>query len=125
MLIQAKICGISTLSAAQAAIRNDAAYLGFIHFARSPRHIELDDMAKLMQAIRADGAVQKLVSVVVDPDDAMLETLQRRVKPNLIQLHGKETPERVAEIRKTTGTPVIKALSISKAVGVSITTSQK
>jgi phosphoribosylanthranilate isomerase len=113
--VQAKICGISSIASARTAIAEGAAYLGFIHFAKSPRHTELTAMSALMQAIRADGATQKLVSVVVDPDDAMLDILRDTVKPDLIQLHGKETPERVAEVRQATGIPVIKALSISEA----------
>lgn len=115
MSVSAKICGISTFSAAQTAMSEDAGFLGFIHFAKSPRHVELPAMASLMQAIRAEGATQKLVSVIVDPDDATIETLRDTVKPDLIQLHGKETPKRVAEIRATTGIPVIKALSVSEA----------
>ncbi len=114
MSVSAKICGITTLAAAQTAIAEGAGFLGFIHFAKSPRHIELPAMAELMQAIRAEGAPQKLVSVVVDPDDRMIETLRDIVKPDLIQLHGKETPERVAQVRQAMGIPVIKALSISE-----------
>jgi len=115
MSVSAKICGISTLSAARTAIAEGAAFLGFIHFARSPRHIELTALADLMRSIRAEGATQKLVSVVVDPNDAVLEALRDSVKPDLIQLHGKETPERVAQVRAFMGIPVIKALSISDA----------
>lgn len=115
MSVSAKICGISTLSAAQTAMAEGASFLGFIHFAKSPRHVELTAMAELMQAIRAEGATQKLVSVVVDPDDALIEILRDAVKPDLIQLHGKETPGRVAEIRVVMGIPVIKALSVSEA----------
>ena len=115
MFVQAKICGISSIATARTAIAESAVYLGFIHFARSPRHIELAAMAELMQAIRNDGATQKLVSVVVDPGDAMIDALRDSVKPDLIQLHGKETPERVAYVRQAMGIPVIKALSVSEA----------
>lgn len=115
MSVSAKICGISTLSAAQTAIAEGTAFLGFIHFAKSPRHLDLTAMSELMLSLRASGATQKLVSVVVDPDDAMIEALRDHVKPDLIQLHGKETPDRVAQVRQAMGIPVIKALSLSEA----------
>jgi len=115
MVVSAKICGISTLGTAEAAIGGGAAYLGFIHFARSPRHLALNPMAELMAAIRARGHAVPLVSVVVDPDDETLDRLRESVKPDLIQLHGKETPGRTAEIGARTGIGLIKALSIGEA----------
>jgi phosphoribosylanthranilate isomerase len=120
MSVEAKICGISSIAAARAAIAGGAAYLGFIHFAKSPRHMELAAMAGLMEAIRAESGVQKLVSVVVDPDDSMIDMLRNHVKPDLIQLHGKETSDRVAHVRKAMQVPVIKALSISDAADLDV-----
>ena len=115
MTVSAKICGISTLGAAETAIAGGAAYLGFIHFARSPRHLDLNAMAELMQAIRDRGHNLPLVSVVVDPDDQTVETLHHTVRPDLIQLHGKEAPGRVAAIAATAGIGLIKALSVGQA----------
>ena len=115
MPVSAKICGISTLEAAEAAVVAGAAFLGFIHFAKSPRHLELNAMAKLMQAIRDAGHTLPLVSVVVDPDDATLDTLRDTVRPDLIQLHGKETPQRTAEIAARTGIGLTKVLSVGEA----------
>jgi phosphoribosylanthranilate isomerase len=118
MPVQAKICGLSTLDAAKCARDGGAAFLGFIHFAKSPRHISLEMMRDLMQAIRAEPAAPKLVSVVVDPDDALLTALRDDVKPDLIQLHGKESPQRAAKIRERFGIPLIKALSVSEAADI-------
>jgi phosphoribosylanthranilate isomerase len=118
MTVSAKICGISTLSAAQAAIAGGAAFLGFIHFAKSPRHLALNPMADLMRAIRDRGHTLPLVSVVVDPDDDTLATLRDAVKPDLIQLHGKETPQRVSDIAAMTGIGLIKALSVGEAADI-------
>ncbi len=115
MSVQAKICGISTLAAALQALEAGAALLGFIHFAKSPRHVSLETMTELMQAIRDVSATSRLVSVVADPDDETLEGLARMVKPDLIQLHGQETPQRVASIRDRFNIRVIKALSIGGA----------
>ena len=72
-------------------------------------------MASLMAAIRDAGHTLPLVSVVVDPDDATLAVLRDVVRPDLIQLHGKETPERTAQIKTTTGVGLIKAISVAKA----------
>lgn len=110
-----KICGISTPEAARAALDHGAAYLGFIHFGKSPRHLGLDRMADLLRTIRAGAPDARLVSVVVDPDDALIDALIRDVRPDLIQLHGKETPARVAAVRARAGRPVIKAVSVSEA----------
>ena len=115
MTVQAKICGITTLDAARTAIAGGASWLGFIHFGKSPRHLDLAATAALMQAIRHDSVNIPLVAVVVDPDDALLTGLTDTVKPDLIQLHGKETPQRVDDIRHRLNIPVIKALSIAEA----------
>lgn len=120
MPVSAKICGISTFSAAETAIANGAGFLGFIHFPRSPRHLELNAMAALMRAIRDAGHSLPLVGVVVDPDDDTVARLRDEVRPDLIQLHGKETPERTAHIVTTTGIGVIKALSIGEAADLEI-----
>ncbi|HVZ29253.1 MAG TPA: phosphoribosylanthranilate isomerase [Asticcacaulis sp.] len=115
MTVAAKICGLSTLETARAARDGGAAYLGFMHFERSPRHLSLADMAALMRAIRAEPGAPSLVSVLVDPDDGLLTAVRDEVKPDLIQLHGKESPDRVRDIRAHFGMPVIKVLSISEA----------
>ena len=109
-----KICGIRTMDAAIAAINDSADFLGFIHFAKSPRHLTLNAMKDLIRAIRDVNATIPLVSVVVNPENDLLETLRDEVRPDLIQLHGKETPQRVAEIAALTNIPLIKAISVSE-----------
>ncbi len=113
MVTRVKICGISTPEAAKAALDDSADFLGFIHFAKSPRHLALDTMADLGLRVRAMGGAARLVSVVVDPSDEVLLALRDRVRPDLIQLHGHETPERVAEIAQKVNMPLIKALPVS------------
>ena len=108
-----KICGIRTIDAAIAALNDSADFLGFIHFAKSPRHLTLNAMKDLMSAIRSVNATIPLVSVVVNPENDLLVALRDEVKPDLIQLHGKETPARVAEIAALTHIPLIKAVSVS------------
>src|SRR3569623_584474 len=113
MVTQVKICGISTPEAAIAALDDSADFLGFIHFPKSPRHIAIDTMADLVFRVRAMERQARLVSVVVDPSDDLLDALRDRVRPDLIQLHGHETPQRVAEIAKKVNLPLVKALPVS------------
>ena len=121
---KAKICGISTPEVAFAALDDNAGIkadlLGFIHFEKSPRHITLDTMAELMSVIRAKTDKARLVSVVVDPSDDLLAQLNHVVKPDLIQLHGHETPKRVSEIASRWGVPLIKAISVRDASDLSV-----
>ncbi|ESQ90821.1 hypothetical protein ABAC460_08305 [Asticcacaulis sp. AC460] len=72
-------------------------------------------MTQLMQAIRCHGMTTPLTAVVVNPDDELLTALTASAQPDLIQLHGHETPDRVAEVRSRFGLPVIKAISVETA----------
>ncbi|SFL63648.1 phosphoribosylanthranilate isomerase [Methylorubrum salsuginis] len=110
--VSVKICGLGTEATLDAALDAGADLVGFVHFARSPRHLALDDAGRL--ARRARGRAARVV-LLVDPDDALLAAAVERVDPDLIQLHGRESPERVAAIRRATGRPVMKALGIATA----------
>ncbi|GGE21576.1 N-(5'-phosphoribosyl)anthranilate isomerase [Aureimonas endophytica] len=112
MALDIKICGLRTEAAVAAAAARGATHVGFIHFPRSPRHLSLDEMAALRPAIPAPV---KLVVVLVDPDDALVEAVANRVRPDILQLHGKESPERVAAVKALSGLPVMKALSVGAA----------
>ncbi|BDA86932.1 N-(5'-phosphoribosyl)anthranilate isomerase [Aureimonas sp. SA4125] len=107
-----KICGLRTPETIAAALERGASHVGFIHFEKSPRHLSVAQMAALRPRVAAPA---RLVVVTVDPDDATIEAIADWVRPDMIQLHGHETPERVAEIRQRTGIPVMKALSIGTA----------
>ena len=108
----AKICGLSTPDAVAAALDGKAAFVGFIFFAKSPRNVDPELAAQLAGPVRRRGA--KVVAVVVDPEDGDLDRIVRIVKPDLIQLHGRETPARAAQIGVRTGLGVIKALPVSE-----------
>ena len=112
MTILAKICGVTTMEAVEASIEAGAAYLGFVFFPRSPRHLKLDQAARLAEPARGRARV---VALIVDADDAEIERIHETVRPDLFQLHGSETPERAAEVRELTGAGVIKALPVSSA----------
>ena len=107
-----KICGLSTPATLEAALAAGADMVGFVRFPRSPRHIELG----LGRALSRQAAGRTLrVLLVVDPDDAALDEDLAEIGPDLLQLHGSETPSRVAAIRTRTGLPVMKALGIGAA----------
>jgi len=108
----AKICGLLTPDAVDAAVAGGATHLGFVFHRKSPRDIDPPMAAELAGMARGRAAS---VAVVVDPEDALLERLAREVRPDFIQLHGRETPERVAEVRALTGAGVIKALPVADA----------
>lgn len=103
-----KICGLKTVDAVKAA--SGADYIGFIFFPRSPRNITPKDAAALHKYAKA-----KVVAVVVDASDELLQEIVSKLKPDYLQLHGDESSARVAEIKKTYGLPVIKALKILTA----------
>lgn len=91
-----KICGLSTPETLDAALGAGATHVGFVHFPKSPRHVDFDRMAQL--AARVPSHVAK-VAVLVDPDDATLDTLAATKQLDALQLHGHEPPERLAAIR--------------------------
>ncbi len=108
-----KICGLKTGEAVDAAIEGGAAYAGFIFFAKSPRHVTADIAAPLAARARARGVIP--VAVTVDADDAALDAIVATMKPGMLQLHGAETPERVAAVKARHGLPAMKALAIGCA----------
>ncbi|WAC47391.1 phosphoribosylanthranilate isomerase [Asticcacaulis sp. SL142] len=117
MTVLAKICGINSFSAAQAAIDHGAGFLGFIYFPKSPRHLGVDAARSLMEQAKQHAFTHQLrvkrVSVVVNPDNELLDHIHRELQPDFIQLHGHETPERVADIRARLNVPLIKAITVS------------
>ena len=109
MPVQVKICGLNSLAAAEAALGAGAEFGGLVFFAGSPRNLNLDEGAQLAERLR--GRLKR-VALVVDESDARLEAIAARVKPDFFQLHGKETPQRAADIRARFGVPLIKALPV-------------
>lgn len=112
MTLDIKICGLKTVAAVDAALAGGASHVGFIFFEKSPRHIGLDEAARL--SARAGGKA-KSVAVTVDADDAKLDAIVAAMLPDMLQLHGHETPTRVAEVKARYGLPVMKAFSVSDA----------
>ena len=90
MPVKVKICGVRTREIVDTAVDAGADYIGLVFFPRSPRHLELEAAQPLAQA--ALGRIET-VAVTVDPDDAFIDRLVTTVHPNLLQLHGSETPD--------------------------------
>ena len=109
MAVQVKICGLNDEDAIDAALEAGADYLGFVFFAKSPRAVTAEQAAELTQFI--EGA-QK-VGLFVDPDDALLNEVTAHLRLDLLQFHGAETPERLAQVREEYGVPVMKVIPVA------------
>jgi phosphoribosylanthranilate isomerase len=110
MSVIVKICGLSTPEALDVALEAGADMVGFVFFAPSPRHLTLDRAHAL--ASRVLERAQK-VALTVDADDALLDAVVEALQPDMLQLHGTESPVRVEAVRRMFGLPVMKALPIS------------
>lgn len=105
-----KICGLSSQATLTAALDAGADMVGFVFFPKSPRHLSLDTASHLC-VIAGLRAIK--VALTVDADDEALGAIVSNVRPDMLQLHGHETPERVAAIRAQYGLPVMKAIGVS------------
>jgi len=111
-MTQTKICGLSTPETVRAALDGGASHLGFMIFGPSARNVAPALAGRLAEPARGRA---RIVAVTVDPDDALLDAITAALAPDLIQLHGRETPERVEAVRRRTGAGVIKAISVAEA----------
>jgi phosphoribosylanthranilate isomerase len=112
MTLDIKICGLKTAEAVDAALDGGASHLGFNFFSKSPRYIAPEEAGDLRLAARGRA---EAVAIIVDADNALLDEIVMAMAPDMLQLHGRETPERVAAIRERYSLPVMKALAISEA----------
>ncbi|MGP2491295.1 phosphoribosylanthranilate isomerase [Mesorhizobium sp. PUT5] len=110
-----KICGLKTDEALDAALAGGASHVGFIFFPKSPRHIEPVEAGRLRRAALGRA---KAVAVTVDADDALLDAIVDAMAPDMLQLHGTETPARLAGVKARYGLPVMKALSVREAADI-------
>jgi phosphoribosylanthranilate isomerase len=112
MGISIKICGITSVEAADAAVRAGADFAGLMFNPASPRNLAPEAARSLAERMRGRT---RLVLVLCDPDDEALLLAARAVKPDVIQLHGKEAPDRVAQIRGRFSIEVMKVISVAEA----------
>ncbi|HSC19269.1 MAG TPA: phosphoribosylanthranilate isomerase [Rhizomicrobium sp.] len=111
-MIEVKICGINSPQAADAAASAGADYAGLVFFPRSPRHVGYEQAVSLAARLRNRC---RIVAVLVDPSDAEIEAAIAAARPDLLQLHGRETPVRAAAVRERFRIPVMKAIAVADA----------
>ncbi|MFN3349764.1 phosphoribosylanthranilate isomerase [Pseudorhodoplanes sp.] len=107
-----KICGLTTPLALDAALDEGADFVGFVFFPPSPRHVPLDLAPDL--GAQVQGRSRK-VALTVDADDATHDAIVKALRPDMLQLHGRESPARLAALRARFGLPVIKAIPVETA----------
>ena len=110
--VRVKICGLTRPADVAAAVAAGASYVGFVFFEKSPRHLSLAAARAL--ALEVPPGVVK-VALTVDADDAALDALLARVPIDMLQLHGRESPQRIAALRARHGLPVMKAVGVAAA----------
>lgn len=110
--MRVKICGLRDEAGVAAAVDAGAAYIGLMFFAKSPRNVSLAQARAL--ALLVPMGIAK-VAVMVDPDDAFLDDLVAQVPLDMLQLHGHETPARVAAVKARSGLPVMKVVGVADA----------
>jgi phosphoribosylanthranilate isomerase len=117
MSLIVKICGLSTPATLDVALQAGADLVGFVFFPPSPRHLDLSRAQELGTQVR--GRAGK-VALTVDADDATLAGIVEALRPDLLQLHGKETVDRIRQIKRTFGLPVMKAIGIETAADLAV-----
>lgn len=108
--MRVKICGLTTLDTLSGAINAGAAYVGFVFYKKSPRHLSIEKASQMAKAV-PEGICK--TALVVDPTDNDLDLLLDKIPVDMIQLHGHESAERVSEVKDKFGLPVMKAVGIS------------
>ena len=113
MTTQVKICGLSTEATLEAALDAGADLVGFVLFPKSPRNVSGERAAALARHARSRRDGVQVVTLLVDADDMLVDRVTAEIKPDLLQLHGHETPARAEEIRRRSGLRVMKAVPVS------------
>ena len=112
MPLAVKICGLRTPAAVQASVEGGAAFVGFVFFEKSPRHVSPRDV-KTLASLVPEGVIK--VGLIVDAADSEIETILEDAPLDMLQLHGAETPARVAAVKKSFGLAVMKAVPVADA----------
>jgi phosphoribosylanthranilate isomerase len=112
MSLLVKICGLSTRETLDAALEAGADMVGFVFFPQSPRHLSLETARDLG---RRAGREAVKVALTVDADDATLENIVEALQPDILQLHGHETPSRLRDVKRRFGLETMKAIAVERA----------
>src|SRR6202522_4194530 len=109
MSLIVKICGLSTRETLDVALDAGADMVGFVFFPPSPRHLSLETARDLGRHVKRRASK---VALTVDADDATLANIVEALQPDMLQLHGAESPVRLRDIKRKFGLPVMKALPV-------------
>ncbi len=112
MAARVKICGLKTADAVAAALAGGADFVGFVFYPPSPRNLTTDEARPLAAMARGRAGI---VALLVDPSDALIGEVVAAIAPDLLQLHGSETADQVAEVKRRFGVPVMKAIKVETA----------
>lgn len=107
-----KICGLKTADAVAAALASGADFVGFVFYPPSPRNLTTGEARPLAAMARGRAGI---VALLVDPSDALIGEVVAAIAPDLLQLHGSEKADRVAEVKRRFGVPVMKAIKVETA----------
>jgi phosphoribosylanthranilate isomerase len=110
--LSVKICGLRTAAALDVALDAGADLVGFVFFPASPRHLDFASAAALGERVRGRAAK---VALSVDADDALLTEIMQALRPDMLQLHGRETPAHIAAIKRRFRIPIMKVLPVAEA----------
>lgn len=124
MSLFVKICGLSTEATVRAAKDAGADCIGLVFFPKSPRNLSLDQGERLATVAHERPGLL-VAALVVDADMALIDAIVERVSPDLLQLHGRETPERVNEIKARTGLQVMKAIGVRESADLAAITAYR
>ena len=108
-LFEIKICGINDETSMHAALKCKVNYIGLVFYRNSPRNISISNSKTLL---RIRNSLSKIVALTVNPEDDFLFQIKRSIKPDYIQLHGNETPDRCLDIKKKLNIPIIKGINV-------------
>ena len=108
-LLEIKVCGINDQVSMNTAIKCKVDYIGLVFYKDSPRNISINSSENLL---KVRNNLSKIVALTVDPDDEFLFELKKIVKPDYIQLHGTENPNRCLDIKKKLNIPLIKGINV-------------
>jgi phosphoribosylanthranilate isomerase len=117
MSLIVKICGLSTAEALDVALDEGGDMVGFVFFEPSPRHVSFEAARLLGERVR--GRAQK-VALTVDADDAWFDAIMQSLRPDMLQLHGKETAARVTTLKQRFGLPAMKAVPIAQKADLAL-----
>jgi phosphoribosylanthranilate isomerase len=113
MSVAVKICGLNSEEAVQTAVAGGARFTGFVFYPPSPRSLGIAQAAKLVAGVPPNII---RVGVFVDPDDALLDNVLAKMPLDMLQLHGSETPERLAALRRRFGIKLMKAIKVAAEI---------